>query len=100
MPGTVDLPVFPEEAIVLGPRLAVVETSETLIFMNASGPLMSCARQDAMSKRYVGAVLLAQGLAKGEELAAVLGVHRSTLFRNRKLYQEGGLKAIRDERGH
>jgi len=75
MPGTVELPVFPEEAIVLSPRLAVVETSETPIFMNGSGPLMSCARQDAMSKRYLGAVLLAQGLANGEELAAVLGVH-------------------------
>ena len=100
MPGTIELPLLPEEAIALGPRLAVVETPEELIFMNASGPLMSCSRQDATAKRYLGAVFLSQGLAKGDDLAAVLGIHRSTLFRHRKLYREGGLEAIRDGRGH
>jgi len=99
MPGTIELPILPEEAVTLSPRLAVVETPETLVFMNASGPLMSCARDDSATKRYIGAVLMTQGLAKGEDLAAVLGVHRSTLFRNQKLYQAGGLAAIRDERG-
>ncbi len=100
MPGTIELPLLPEEAIALGPRLAVVETPEELLFMNASGPLMSCSRQDATAKRYLGAVFLSQGLAKGDDLAAVLGIHRSTLFRNRKLYRQGGLEAIRDGRGH
>jgi hypothetical protein len=33
-------------------------------------------------------------------LAPVLGVHRSTLFRNQKRYREGGLEAIVDGRGH
>jgi hypothetical protein len=100
MPGTVELPLLPEEATTLSPRLAVVETPEELVFMNASGPLMSCAHSDAAAKRYIGAVFMAQGLAKGEDLAEVLGVHRSTLFRNQKLYREGGLDAIRDGRGH
>jgi len=100
MPGTVELPLLPEEATTLSTRLAVVETPEELIFMNASGPLMSCARNDAAAKRFIGAVVMTQGLAKGEDLAEVLGVHRSTLFRNQKLYREGGLDAIRDERGH
>jgi hypothetical protein len=99
MPGTLELPLLPEEALTLGPRLAVIETPEELIFVNASGPLMSCAREDLAAKRYLGAVFMAQGLAKGEELAAVLGMHRSTLFRNRKLYREGGLKALHDDRG-
>lgn len=100
MPGTIELPLLPEEAVTLGPRLAVVETPEELIFMNASGPLMSCARNDATAKRYLGAVFMTQGLAKGGDLAAVLGMHRSTLFRNQKLYREGGLEGIRDGRGH
>ena len=100
MPGTVELPLLPEEATTLGPRLAVVETPAELIFMNASGPLMSCARTDAAAKRFIGAVLMRQGLAKGEDLAGVLGVHRSTLFRNQKIYREGGLDAIHDGRGH
>jgi transposase-like protein len=100
MPGTVELPLLPEEATTLSTRLAVVETPEELIFMNASGPLMSCARDDAAAKRFIGAVVMTQGLAKGEDLAEVLGVHRSTLFRNQKLYREGGLDAIRDGRGH
>jgi len=100
MPGTIELPLLPEEAVTLGPRLAVIETPEELIFMNASGPLMSCARNDATAKRYIGAVLMTQGLTKGEDLAPVLGVHRSTLFRNQKLYREGGLEGIRDGRGH
>ena len=99
MPGTVELPLLPKEAVTLGPRLAVIETPEELVFVNASGPLMSCSRTDAAAKRYIGAVLLRQGLAKGEDLAAVLGVHRSTLFRNQKLYREGGLEAMRDDRG-
>lgn len=100
MRGTVELPLLPEEAITLGPRLAVVETPEALIFMNASGPLMSCARNDAAAKRFIGAVVMTQGLANGEDLADVLGVHRSTLFRNQKLYRDGGLEALRDGRGH
>lgn len=100
MPGTIELPLLPEEAITLGPRLAVIETPEELVFMNASGPLINCSRNDATAKRYIGAVLLAQGLAKGDDLAAVLAIHRSTLFRNQKLYREGGLDAIRDGRGH
>jgi len=100
MPGTIELPLVPEEALSLGPRLAVIETLEELVFVNASGPLMSCPRNDATAKRYIGAVLLRQGLAKSEDLAAVLGIHRSTLFRNQKLYREGGLDAIRDGRGH
>jgi hypothetical protein len=100
MPGTIELPLLPEEAVTLGPRLAVIETPEELVFVNASGPLMSCARNDKAAKRYIGAVLMTQGLTRGEDLAPVLGVHRSTLFRNQKLYREGGLEAIRDERGH
>lgn len=100
MPGTIELPLLPEEAIALGPRLAVIETREALVFLNASGPLMSCARNDETAKRYIGAVILRQGLAKAEDLAAVLGVHRSTLFRNQKLYRQGGLEALRDGRGH
>ena len=94
MPGTIELPLLPEEAVALGPRLAVIETPQELLFMNASGPLISCSREDATAKRYIGAVFLTQGLAKGEDLAAVLGVHRSTLFRNQKLYREGGLEAV------
>ena len=100
MPGTIEFPLLPEDAITLGPRLAVIETPEELVFMNASGPLMSCSRSDTTAKRYLGAVLMTQGLVKGEDLAPVLGVHRSTLFRNQKLYREGGLDAIRDDRGH
>jgi len=100
MPGTIEPPQLPEEALTLGPRLAVIETPEELVFMNACGPLMSCSRDDTTAKRYIGAVLLRQGLAKSEDLAAVLGVHRSTLFRNQKLYREGGLHALQDGRGH
>lgn len=62
MPGTVELPLLPEEATTLSLRLAVVETPEELVFMNASEPLMSCAHSDAAAKRYIGAVLMAQGL--------------------------------------
>jgi hypothetical protein len=68
MPGTVELPLLPEGAITLSPRLAVVETPKELVFLNASGPLMSCAHDDAAAKRYIGAVLLKQGLAKGGDL--------------------------------
>jgi hypothetical protein len=99
MPGTIELPLLPEQAVTLGPRLAVIETPKELVFMNASGPLMSCLRTDTTAKRYLGAVFMTQGLAKGEDLAPVLGVHRSTLFRNQKLYRQGGLEAIRDGRG-
>lgn len=38
MPGTIELPLLPDEAVILGPRLAVIETPEQLIFVNASGP--------------------------------------------------------------
>ena len=75
MPDAVELPRLPEEATILGPRLAVVETPEALIFMNACGPLMSCARHDAAAKRFIGAVLMTQGLAKGEPLTPLTILH-------------------------
>jgi hypothetical protein len=100
MPGTVELPLLPEGATTLSTRLAVVETPDELVFMNASGPLMSCARNDAVAKRFIGAVVMTQGLTTGDDLAEVLEVHRSTLFRNQKRYREGGLDALRDGRGH
>jgi hypothetical protein len=87
--GTIELPVLPDEAVILSPRLAVVETAEELVFMKACGPLMSCRRCDKKAVRYIGAILMSQGLAKGKELAPVLKMHRSTLFRNQKLYRGG-----------
>jgi len=86
MPGTVELPLLPEEATTLSTRLAVVETPKELIFMNASGPLMCCARNDAAAKRFIGAVVMTQGLAKGEDLAKVLVPYSRSLEQNDKKF--------------
>jgi hypothetical protein len=83
----------------LSPRLAVMETGEELVFVNASGPLMSCGRSDQPTKRLLGAMLLHQGLAQVDDLAQVLDTSRSALYRNRQRYRAGGFNALRDGRG-
>ncbi len=63
-------------------RLAVIETLKELVLVNASGPLMSSTHNHVTAERYLGAIFMTQGLAKGEDLVSVLGIPRSALFRN------------------
>jgi hypothetical protein len=73
--------------------------AEELVFVNASGPLMSCGRSDQATKRFVGAMLLHQGLANVDDLGQILGTSRATLYRHCQRYREGGFNALRDGRG-
>lgn len=94
-----ELPLLPEHARVLSPRLAVIEQGDSLLFVNGSGPIAECLREDGQMKRLVGATLLHQGLAPAEELAEVLDTSRTSLYRNCAALRKGGLKALIDRRG-
>jgi len=47
---------------------------------------MCCARNDAAAKRFIGAVVMTQGLAKGEDLAKVLVPYSRSLEQNDKKF--------------
>jgi hypothetical protein len=43
MPGTIELPLLPEQAVTLGPRLAVIETPKELVFVRLRRGAPECA---------------------------------------------------------
>jgi len=90
------LAVFPPEARIVSPRLAIVLGDEELVAFSAADPIYRCRRDDREGMRLAGAMLSDLKLAGVTPLAAALGVSRETIHRNRKLYVEGGVAALRN----
>jgi hypothetical protein len=89
------LAVLPPEARIVSPRLAIALDAEELIAFSASDPIYKCRRNDREGMRLAGAMLSDLNLAGVTPLAEALGVSRETIYRNRKLYVEGGVEALR-----
>jgi len=90
------LAVIPPAARIVSPRLAILLTDEELVAFSASDPIYRCSRDDREGMRLAGAMLSDLKLAGVTALAAALGVSRETIYRNRKLYVEGGVEALRE----
>ena len=89
------LPLLPEGAEELSEDLAVSQESEQLVFFNASGPIYWCGKDDPLARRLAAAMFAHIGLASTTRLAAALGLHRSTIYRNQCKLREGGAEALK-----
>lgn len=88
------LPLLPQNAEILSPDLAVVTENGELVFLNASGPIYTCREDDGFAVRLAAGMFRDLNLASADSLAAALRVHRSTVFRNRRKLQEGGVQRL------
>ena len=90
------LPLLPQGARIISNSLALCKDNEKTVFYNASGPIFTYQEGDKVSLRMAEAMFCELDLVSPSVLAEALGVHQSTVFRNRNKYQQGGSSALKD----
>ena len=97
---TARLPLIPPGAHEVTDSLAILRDGERVVFFNAGGPIFSCRNSDRMGLRLAAVNVVEQGLAGATAVAAALGLHRVTLFRDaRKVRKEGVEGLVAKRRG-
>lgn len=92
------LPLLPEGAQVVSPRLAVVRENGMFVLFNAAGPIYECKEDDTLGLRQGVTVAASLELATVTALAKAAGVHRATLHRSHAKFEEGGAKALQPQK--
>ena len=87
-------PLLPEGAICVGKELAVHRADGQVVIYNSSGPIHTFGEDDNQGRQLAAAMFSEMKLAKPKELAEGLGVHKSTIFRNRRNYREKGIEGL------
>ena len=87
---------IPQKAEIISENIAIHYDNENIVFYNASGPIYTCKKDDDVGVRLAEAMFSDMRLASPKVLSEALNVHQSTVFRNRKKYQEGGASALKD----
>ena len=93
IPGAV-----PPAARILSARLAILFDEEQLIVYSAADPIYTCRRDDQDGLRLAAGMLSHLKLAKDKAIAEALGINRETVRRNRNLFLEGGVEALRSRK--
>jgi len=92
------LPLLPEGAQVVSPRLAVVRQNGMFVLFNAAGPIYACKEDDTLGLRQGVTVAARLALATVTALAKAAGVHRATLHRSHAKFEEGGAQALQPQK--
>jgi len=88
------LPFLPEEIQIISDNIGVVRDEVNVVFYNASGPIYMCKVDDKEGLRIAQGMFVELQLARPKQIASALGVNASTVQRNKKKYQDGGVKAF------
>jgi transposase-like protein len=100
MPTQLHLPVQPAGAREINAVVAMVERDEHVAYFASGVPLFTHRVDDPVGRRVAAGQMLELGLARQDELSAVLGVNRSTLYRqHRRLQAHGVLGVVDGKRG-
>lgn len=85
----------PEDVIYINDHIGMVyRNNKDLVFINGSGPIYYCGKDDRKGIRIAIGMLTDLGLAKAEDLSSILGFHRSSIFRNQKIFKEKGVSGF------
>lgn len=98
MPLRARLPLVHPEAREVSPDLAILMKEDEVVFFNAAGPIFTCSRGDRTAVRMGGVTMVNLGLAGPSAVAAALGIHRTTLFRDVRKFEAGGVEGLRERR--
>ena len=93
------LSFVPPGARIVSSRLAILLDDENLVAFSAADPIYTCRLDDRHGMRLAAGMLSHLKLAPDTALAEALGVSRETVRRNRTLFGEGGVEAVRCRRG-
>jgi hypothetical protein len=100
MPTQLPLAVQPAGAREINAVVAMVERDEHVAYFASGVPLVIHRADDAVGRRVAAGQMMELGLARQDELSAVLGVNRSTLYRqHRRLQAHGVLGVVDGKRG-
>ena len=89
------LAVLPPGAHIVSPHLAVLIEEGRLVAYSAADPIYTCDLDDRDGIRLAAGMFSHLRLAGVSALAEALGVNRETVRRNRDLFAQGGVEAVR-----
>jgi len=90
------LPMHPEGAQEVNATLAIHRQGEQVAYFAAGVPVFTHAAGDRVGQRVAAVQLVELGLAAQTELAAALGLHRSTLHRCQRKVRAAGVLGVVD----
>jgi hypothetical protein len=88
------LPLLPEGAEPVNNNLAILRRQGEILFFNGYCPMLKCSELDPYDLRLAQGVLCSAQIVKPAQLAKVLGINRSTVSRNKAIYENGGPVAL------
>ncbi len=88
------IPFLPKGAEPINNHVAIYHHDEKIEFYTASGPIYSCRESDMYAVRLAQGIIVTQTATTPAELAKALNVNRTTVYRNIKMYQQGGPAAL------
>ena len=94
------LPLLPEGAEPVNKNLAIFRDEGEIIFFNGYCPMLKCSDSDPYDMRLAQGVLCATHIVKPAQLAKALGVNRSTVCRNKAIYEKGGPLALMTDKAN
>lgn len=98
MPLNARLDLLPSDAILVGDSLAIQRDGDRIVFFNAAGPIFFAQQDDRISIRLAAVTVVENGWAKSGQLAEALGLDRSTVYRDRRKFQEKGVEGLAPKR--
>jgi hypothetical protein len=88
------LPLLPEGAEPINNNLAIFRNEGEIIFFNGYCPMLKCSHSNPYDMRLAQGILCSTHIVKPAQLAKALGVNRSTVCRNKAIYEKGGPVAL------
>jgi transposase len=88
------IPFLPQGAKPINNHVAIYHHDENIEFFTASGPIYSCRESDLYALRLAQGIIVTQTATTAGELAKALNINRTTVYRNLKMYQQGGPAAL------
>ena len=88
------IPFLPKGAEPINNHVAIFHHDEKIEFFTASGPIYSCQESDMYAVRLAQGIIVTQTATTPAELAKALNINRTTVYRNIKMYQQGGPAAL------
>jgi len=98
MPTQYRFPLHPAGAKEVNEVLAIHEAKGQVGYFAAGVPVFTHAADDPVGRRFAAVQLVTLGLAEQVELAAALGLHRTTIHRCRRKVQAAGVLGLVDAR--
>ena len=88
------IPFLPKGAEPINNHVAIYHHNDKIEFFTASGPIYCCRESDLYGVRLAQGLIVTQTATTAAQVAKALNVNRTTVYRNVKLYQQGGPSAL------